>query len=90
MKLKLKSKIKKSPTGTQATGSTSRQITEPAMVARVSTAPAGCADHQITTESIAFYAYNIWEQEGRPQGRELEHWLQAESHIKQIARTVPA
>lgn len=23
-------------------------------------------------------AYQIWEQEGRPEGRSLDHWLQAE------------
>ncbi len=24
-------------------------------------------------------AYHIWEEEGRPQGRDLDHWLKAES-----------
>ena len=28
---------------------------------------------------IANLAYQLFEQEGRPHGRELEHWLQAES-----------
>jgi hypothetical protein len=27
-------------------------------------------------------AYTIWEQEGRPEGRDLAHWLQAEAGIK--------
>ena len=26
-------------------------------------------------------AYRIWEREGRPEGRSLEHWLQAEVEI---------
>jgi hypothetical protein len=26
-------------------------------------------------------AYQIWEEEGRPSGRELEHWTQAEGEI---------
>lgn len=26
-------------------------------------------------------AYEIWEQEGRPAGRDLEHWLLAERHV---------
>ena len=26
-------------------------------------------------------AYAIWEQEGRPEGRSLAHWLQAETEI---------
>ena len=28
-------------------------------------------------------AYLIWEREGRPQGREVEHWLAAEREAKQ-------
>jgi hypothetical protein len=27
-------------------------------------------------------AYTIWEDEGRPEGRQLMHWLQAESEIE--------
>jgi Protein of unknown function (DUF2934) len=27
-------------------------------------------------------AYELWEAEGRPQGRELEHWLRAEAELK--------
>jgi len=26
-------------------------------------------------------AYQLWEQEGRPQGRHLDHWLQAEHEV---------
>ena len=26
-------------------------------------------------------AYQIWEEEGRPEGREVDHWLQAESEL---------
>ncbi|MFT3973992.1 MAG: DUF2934 domain-containing protein [Amaricoccus sp.] len=29
-------------------------------------------------ESVQGRAYSIWEDEGRPEGRDLEHWLQAE------------
>ena len=36
----------------------------------------------ISSEQIAHLAYLIWEQEGRPSGREQEHWLQAESQLK--------
>lgn len=32
---------------------------------------------------IAQRAYEIWEQEGRPDGRDLEHWLRAESVLRQ-------
>ena len=27
-------------------------------------------------------AYEIWEQEGRPEGRALDHWTQAEQEIR--------
>ena len=37
---------------------------------------------QPTSEQIARAAYLIWEQEGRPQGRDVTHWLQAERQLK--------
>jgi hypothetical protein len=39
-----------------------------------------------TSEEIAAAAHAIWEQEGRPDGRELEHWLKAEA-VMRAART---
>jgi hypothetical protein len=36
-----------------------------------------------TSEEIAACAYSIWEQEGRPEGREVEHWLAAEIQLRQ-------
>ena len=39
-----------------------------------------------TQEEISICAYLIWEQEGRPQGRDIEHWYQAETQLRQ-ART---
>ena len=33
-------------------------------------------------EAVAAYAYHIWEQEGRPVGRDREHWLQAEAQLR--------
>ena len=32
-------------------------------------------------EEVATCAYLIWEKEGRPCGREKEHWLQAETQL---------
>ena len=32
-------------------------------------------------EEIAKCAFCIWEQEGKPEGREIEHWLQAEKQL---------
>jgi hypothetical protein len=37
---------------------------------------------QPTHEEIAFCAYLIWEREGRPQGCEEAHWLQAEMQLQ--------
>lgn len=34
-------------------------------------------------DEIALCAMSIWEEEGRPQGRELEHWLLAEARLRQ-------
>ena len=33
-------------------------------------------------EAIARRAYEIWESEGRPDGRAMEHWLRAVSELK--------
>jgi Protein of unknown function (DUF2934) len=37
---------------------------------------------------VAKRAYEIWEQAGRPHGRDREHWLQAASEIEQTAAMV--
>ena len=34
-----------------------------------------------TPEEIARCAFLIWEQEGFPEGRALEHWLEAETQL---------
>jgi hypothetical protein len=34
-----------------------------------------------TQHEIEVCAYCIWEQEGRPEGRRLNHWLQAELQL---------
>jgi len=36
-----------------------------------------------TALEIARCAYAIWEQEGRPEGRQVAHWLEAEAQIRQ-------
>jgi hypothetical protein len=45
-------------------------------------APAGPKHTEITREVIAACAYTIWEQAGRPNGRDLEFWVQAEQQLK--------
>jgi hypothetical protein len=34
-----------------------------------------------SNEEIAAYAYKLWEAEGRPDGRDIDHWLQAKAHL---------
>ena len=36
-----------------------------------------------THEDISKRAREIWEREGRPEGRDMEHWLQAEAELRQ-------
>ncbi|MBI5801913.1 MAG: DUF2934 domain-containing protein [Verrucomicrobia bacterium] len=36
-----------------------------------------------THDEIALCAMSIWESEGRPQGREVEHWLLAEARLRE-------
>ena len=39
-----------------------------------------------TKQEITIRAHEIWEQNGRPSGRDLEFWLQAESEISERHR----
>lgn len=46
----------------------------------------GSANHdqeqQLSMEEIAARAYEIYEREGRADGRDMEHWLRAESELR--------
>ena len=35
-----------------------------------------------THEAISNRAREIWEREGRPEGKDIEHWLQAEAELR--------
>jgi hypothetical protein len=37
--------------------------------------------HGLTAEAISRRAYEIWEKEGRPESRDLHHWLRAEQEL---------
>lgn len=39
------------------------------------------AHHGLTAEAISRRAYELWEQEGRPESRDLHHWLRAEKEL---------
>ena len=41
----------------------------------------------ISEEAIRERAYHIWEREGRPHGRDFEHWVRAQ--VELIAETPP-
>ena len=40
-------------------------------------------------QQIADRAYVLWEQEGRPDGRDVDHWLRAEAEIAVAANDRP-
>ena len=42
--------------------------------------------HKSGEAEIARTAYFIWEQEGRPHGRDQAHWFQAETQLTQPGR----
>lgn len=52
--------------------------------------PPACGRREITSDLIALRAYNLWEQQGRPQGREMANWLLAESQLKQEIQSFTA
>jgi len=33
-------------------------------------------------EEVALFAYYIWEQQGRPDGHDAEHWFEAEKQLE--------
>jgi len=43
-----------------------------------------------THDEIALCAMTIWVEEGRPQGRDLEHWLLAEARLRQALQVEAA
>lgn len=45
---------------------------------------------EITSELIAVRAYILWEQQGRPQGNDVQNWLLAESQLKQEIQSFTA
>jgi hypothetical protein len=54
------------------------------------TAPAVALRREITTENIAACAYTLWDQSGRPHGRDMEFWLKAEQQLKQERQSLAA
>lgn len=72
---------------------TTALVTESKRPASVTAAPAtasAVSRHEITSDIIAARAYTIWEQQGRPNGNDLAHWLLAERQLKQEIRSFGA
>ena len=42
-------------------------------------------DHGVTDDRIRERAHEIWIEEGRPDGRALDHWLRAHWEIERVA-----
>lgn len=40
------------------------------------------ANRVVTDADVAVRAYLIWQQEGRPEGHHVEHWLAAEAQLR--------
>jgi hypothetical protein len=45
---------------------------------------------EMESDQIAQKAFEIWEREGRPQGRDQEHWFEAENEIRRNGAKSPA
>jgi hypothetical protein len=70
--------MKRSTDQTVATTSTAAtRQTEPEVVAAISSGDG----HIVKEQAIRERAYAIWEEEGRPEGCHLDHWLRAEAEI---------
>ena len=60
-----------------ATSTAATQQIEPEVVAAISSGDGQSGKEQ----AIGERAYAIWEEEGRPEGRDLDHWLRAEADL---------
>ena len=61
----------------------STKTVRPVVAGKVAHAPVATATAvAITDDAIALRAYTLYESEGRPEGRHLEHWLRAESELR--------
>ena len=50
--------------------------------AEIASPASSSGNGEISRDDIAFAAYCLWEQEGRPDGRDTEHWLRAEDLLR--------
>jgi Protein of unknown function (DUF2934) len=62
---------------TLVTTTAATQQTDPEVVAAIASGGGQIANEQAIRER----AYAIWEEQGRPEGQHLDHWLRAEAEI---------
>jgi hypothetical protein len=93
----IKSESKKTAATKPAAVKKPAKAAKPGTIVAAAPAPAGTTmaaastpHREITCESIATCAYLLWEQQGRPHGRDFELWLQAEKQLKQAALSIAA
>ncbi len=58
-----------------------KRTSHPAPVAGIQARSNGADTDTARTDLIRRRAYEIWEDHGRPHGRDLEHWLEAEAEV---------
>ena len=75
--------MKRSTDQKATTSTAATRQTEPEVVAAISSGDGQAIKEQIIRER----AYAIWEEEGRPEDRHLDHWLRAEAEIDRSATT---
>ena len=51
-------------------------------VEELQTQAKGVKDHNVSHDEIATAAFNIWEKDGRPTGRDQLHWFMAIEHLR--------
>ena len=85
IKAKTTKSVAKTPTVSPA-----RQKTVKVAAAKTPAAPTAASRREITSELIATRAYILWEQQGRPQGNDVQNWLLAESQLQQEIQSFTA
>jgi hypothetical protein len=69
-------------TTTNVTRKNARHIVASKLAEATEAPVAPRAAHAFNEADVARRAYELYLQEGRPEGRQLEHWLQAEAELR--------
>ena len=69
---------------------TSRVVSRPQVERRVEAAgePSAGAVREPSFQEVSRRAFEIWEQNGRAPGHDLENWLKAETELRHAARSL--